>query len=304
MDSDPLFSVVIPTYNRGALILKTLESVFRQTYQHYEIIVVDDCSTDNTEQILEPLVESGKIRVIKHEENYERAHARNTGMENARGDYLTFLDSDDLMYSTNLEDATTYTRQNPDIRIFHNQYQLVDAEDNVLCQFAFPALDNQILAITAGNFMGCQGDFIQREIYQKYRFDTNPALKVSEDWLFWLKILADYKLGRINKINSAVVFHGDRSIMRLDLPALHAARTYLIEALTSDPHLNKIYGKHLKRIEAASLLYASTVANLMRQHGQALKCLLRAASLDPRLVGSINFIKAFGIAALRINKGH
>src|SRR5437879_12998904 len=105
MEHEPFFSVVIPTYNRAGLILKTLNTVLSQTYQSYEVIVVDDASTDDTEQILEPLVRTRRIRYIKHDQNYERAKSRNTGMENAAGDFLTFLDSDDLMYPTNLEDA-------------------------------------------------------------------------------------------------------------------------------------------------------------------------------------------------------
>src|SRR5215210_3581135 len=126
MNRDPLFSVVIPTYNRAGLILKTLNTVFSQTYSHYEIIVVDDCSTDDTERILAPYIKGGKLRFIKHEANYERACARNTGMENARGDFLTFLDSDDLMYPTNLADAADFIKANPEIKLFHNLVQLVD----------------------------------------------------------------------------------------------------------------------------------------------------------------------------------
>src|SRR6266850_4794263 len=77
MHQSPTFSVVIPTYNRADMIVKTLESVFRQIYPAYEIIVVDNCSTDNTEQVLQPYIDSGKIRFIKHDRNYERARSRN-----------------------------------------------------------------------------------------------------------------------------------------------------------------------------------------------------------------------------------
>src|SRR5437763_14419269 len=87
MKGGPLFSVVVPTHNRAGLILKTLNTVLSQTHQSYEVVVVDDASTDNTEQILEPLIRAEKIRYIKHDQNYERAKSRNTGMENAGGDF-------------------------------------------------------------------------------------------------------------------------------------------------------------------------------------------------------------------------
>src|SRR6185436_17736881 len=135
MSDHPLFSVVIPTYNRAGLILKTLNTVFSQTYPHYEIIVIDDGSTDNTIEILEPLIKAEKIRYIRHEQNYERARARNTGMENARGDFLTFLDSDDLMYPANLEDAAKYVKANPDVKVFHNLCELVDEQGTLLYRY-------------------------------------------------------------------------------------------------------------------------------------------------------------------------
>ena len=98
MKIDPSFSIIIPTYNRADLIMETINSVFAQSYTNYEILVVDNCSTDNTALLLQPLIDENKIKFIKHDRNYERSRSRNTGMENATGDYLTFLDSDDFMY--------------------------------------------------------------------------------------------------------------------------------------------------------------------------------------------------------------
>src|SRR2546422_10993365 len=94
MTEYPFFSVVIPTYNRAAFIKATLQSVLSQTYAHFEIIVVDNCSTDNTGEVLGPFIRAGQIQFIKHERNLERARSRNTGMKAARGDFLTLLDSD------------------------------------------------------------------------------------------------------------------------------------------------------------------------------------------------------------------
>src|SRR5436853_837478 len=174
MSQSPFFSIIIPTYNRAALIEATLQSVLEQTYPHYEIIVVDNCSTDNTEELLQPFIRAQQIQFIKHEENYERARSRNTGMSAARGDFVTFLDSDDFMYRTNLADAAEYALAHPECKCFHNLFELVDAERNVIYRYKFPSLKNQTKAITRGNFMSCIGDFIHREIYTQYRFDTRP----------------------------------------------------------------------------------------------------------------------------------
>ena len=304
MERKPFFSVVIPTYNRAGLILKTLNTVLSQTYQSYEIIVVDDASTDDTEQILEPLVRTQKIRYIKHDQNYERAKSRNTGMENAAGDFLTFLDSDDLMYPTNLEDAASFIKANPEVRLFHNLYQLVDEDGRILCKYDFPSLADPLQAITGGNFLASMGAFVHRDIFQKYSFDTSSILTGSEDWDFWLRVVPYYKPGRINKVNSGQVQHGARSVNHMELSELQSRFAYLTAKISNDPELNAIYGKYLKRLEAGSLLYTSTVANLMCRHNDALRCLRRAAQLDFRLAGSRSFMKALGIALLRWNKGH
>ena len=304
MESGPLFSVVVPTHNRAGLILKTLNTVLSQTHQSYEVVVVDDASTDNTEQILEPLIRAEKIRYIKHDQNYERAKSRNTGMENARGDFLTFLDSDDLMYPTNLEDAASFIKANPESRLFHNLYQLVDDEDRVLCKYDFPSLADPLQAITGGNFLSSVGVFIHREIYQNYRFDTSPILTGSEDWDYWLRVVPYYLPGRINKVNNGVVHHAGRSTNHMALSKLQCRFAYLTNKIRNDPELSSVYGKYLNRLEAGSLLYTSTVANLMCRHNEALRCLGRAAFLDLGLTRSKSFMKALAIALLRWNKGH
>jgi glycosyltransferase involved in cell wall biosynthesis len=304
LSDQPFFSVVIPTYNRGGLILRTLKTVFAQTYPHYEVIVVDDASTDNTIEILEPLIKADKIRYFRHEQNYERAWARNTGMENARGDFLTFLDSDDLMYPSNLADAADYVRGNPEAKLFHNLSELVDEEERPLVQFGYANLDDPHLAITGGNFLGCIGDFIHREIYQHYRFDTEPILIGCEDWDFWLRVVADYRPGRINRVNSGVMHHTARGVYALDIKKMRARYLHLVAKIAADSHLNLIYHKHLKRLESGSLFYTATHANMICEHFEAIKCLRLAVIKDPRLLFSVNFAKALGIAVLRLNKGY
>jgi glycosyltransferase involved in cell wall biosynthesis len=304
MSVQPLFSVVIPTYNRAGLILKTLNTVFSQSYPHYEIIVIDDGSTDNTAEILEPLITTKKIRYIKHQQNYERARARNTGIENARGDFLTFLDSDDLMYPSNLEDAAEYVRANSEMKLFHNLCELVDEDGKLLHQYSYANLDDPLLAITSGNFLACIGDFIHRDIYQHYRFDTEPILIGTEDWDFWLRVVADYRPGRINRVNNGVVQHAGRGVYEQDVKKMRARYLHLVAKIAADAHLNSIYHAYLKRLESGSLFYTATYANMICDHSEALKCLRLAASKDLRLVCSINFVKALGIAVLRLNKGY
>ncbi|HLF46080.1 MAG TPA: glycosyltransferase family 2 protein, partial [Chitinophagaceae bacterium] len=97
------FSVIIPTYNRAHLIKETIDSVLRQTHPHFEIIIVDDGSTDDTKQVIENHFGKDARVIYFYKQNEERGAARNFGLKQAKGDYAVFLDSDDLMLSPYLE---------------------------------------------------------------------------------------------------------------------------------------------------------------------------------------------------------
>ena len=98
----PKISVIIPTYNRAYLIGRAIKSVLNQTYQDFEIIVVDDGSTDNTEKVVKSF-NNAKISYIRHEKNRGEAAARNTGIKAAKNEYIAFQDSDDESFSQRLE---------------------------------------------------------------------------------------------------------------------------------------------------------------------------------------------------------
>lgn len=109
------FSIIIPAYNAEKYIESTLNSIFKQTYKNFEIIVVDDCSTDNTYNLLKRY---NNIRLLKTKENSRQGTARNIGLDACRGEYIIFLDSDDTLYeNTSLEKIYNCIKQNhnPDI---------------------------------------------------------------------------------------------------------------------------------------------------------------------------------------------
>ncbi len=109
----PQVSIIIPTYNRDKLILKALDSIFSQSYQDFEVLVIDDASTDNTEQVIKEL-DHPKVRYFKMEKNGGQCIARNVGTRNAKGDYLAFLDSDDEWLPQKLERQMELFEKGPD----------------------------------------------------------------------------------------------------------------------------------------------------------------------------------------------
>lgn len=108
-----LISIITPTYNCGKFIGETIESVLKQSYENWEMIIVDDCSTDNTNQIVKKYLEEDK-RIKYHllKSNSGAAIARTKAMELANGDYMAFLDSDDLWVSDKLEKQLNFMKEN------------------------------------------------------------------------------------------------------------------------------------------------------------------------------------------------
>ncbi|NOT74597.1 MAG: glycosyltransferase family 2 protein [Cyclobacteriaceae bacterium] len=255
------FSIIIPTYNRADFILNTLQTVFDQSFQDFEIIVVDNASQDNTAKLLEPYIRDGKLKLIVHDKNYERAKSRNTGQQNANGKYVTFLDSDDFMYPDNLKDAYQYAMSHPDVRLFHNLYELVDSKREVIYKYQFNSLDNPIRAIAKGNFLSCIGVFMDREIYRNISWDETPVLVGSEDYEYWLRVLASVKnVGRINKVNNGILHHAQRTMNQLDLRAAESRVEFLIRKVETDPSMNSVYKPFLGELKSGLFIFLAGLA--------------------------------------------
>lgn len=98
-----LVSIIMPSYNTGAFIKETIQSVLNQTYRDWELIIVDDCSIDNTDEVVLPFLKDQRIRYIKNIKNSGAAVSRNRALREAKGKWIAFLDSDDLWVSEKLE---------------------------------------------------------------------------------------------------------------------------------------------------------------------------------------------------------
>lgn len=201
------FSIVIPTYNRAAFLSKTIESVLAQTHTDWEMIVVDDGSTDNTKEIVAQYNDE-RITYI-YQKNAERSAARNNGISCAKGDYICFLDSDNLMLPNRLQSiAETITKTAcyfTDI-----EYRNDEKGTSVLKKgrkYPFPMdVDMLIQNIIATPQICCA-----RGILQKHQF--NPQLSIGEDMELLFRITAEYPLIYLpNQPTVVEVEHEGRSV--------------------------------------------------------------------------------------------
>lgn len=110
--SKELVSIIMPSYNTGRFIAETIESVIAQTYTNWELIIVDDCSTDNTDDVVSPYLSDERVRYIKNEKNSGAAVSRNRALRKAKGRWIAFLDSDDLWLPEKLEKQLNFMNEN------------------------------------------------------------------------------------------------------------------------------------------------------------------------------------------------
>lgn len=179
----PIVSVVIPVYNGERFLRESLESVFAQTFRDYEVICVDDGSTDGSFALLRKYGE--RVRVVQ-QTNEGQSAARNAGVRLARGEYIAFLDQDDRWYPSKLEQQVAVLQAEPDVVLVHCNYDRVDGEGRVLQAGAALAERASALASPLGCLIGEALIFpssmmVRRDVFQRVGGFT-PELRGYEDF--------------------------------------------------------------------------------------------------------------------------
>lgn len=123
-----LVSIIMPSYNTGPYIKETIQSVLYQTYKKWELIIVDDCSTDNTDEVLSEICDE-RIRYFKNEKNSGAALSRNRALREAKGQWIAYLDSDDIWMPEKLEKQVSFMEENG-YAFSYTNYEEIDAEGN------------------------------------------------------------------------------------------------------------------------------------------------------------------------------
>jgi glycosyltransferase involved in cell wall biosynthesis len=245
----PFFSIVIPTYNRVDLLPKTLATVFAQSFQDFEVIVVDDGSTDNTIKVLQELQKTSSQLAYFTQKNSERGVARNKGIQNSTGKYITFLDSDDWLYPDYLQTAFDEITRLNEPAFLHTAYEVVLPDGKVLAKADHLQTDDYKMLIH-GNPLSCMGWFLHREKTKRFQFPEDRNIAGSEDWAFALIIVANFGIKTCSKITSALVNHEARSVLSYHEDKLEKRTKSAFAFALQDTKTNEVYGKHKKRIIA------------------------------------------------------
>ena len=182
---DDLVSIITPAYNAAAYIAETIESVFAQTYTNWEMLIVNDCSKDNTAEIVQSYAAKDKrIKLINLKQNSGAAIARNAAIQNAKGRYIAFLDSDDLWKKEKLQKQIQFMQQNGYAFTYTSYEHFKETKENIQNQVQIPKSLNYQQALK-GNQIGCLTVMLDKKQMLNIHFTTQKH----EDYILWLNIL-------------------------------------------------------------------------------------------------------------------
>ena len=181
-----LVSIITPMYNAEKYIVGTIESVLKQSYENWEMIIVDDCSTDGCSEIAKSYSENdNRIKYIRTEKNSGVSNARNVALKMANGAFIAFLDSDDIWDCEKLEKQIRFMQEN-DYVITFTAYELMDENSNRMHKEIRVPKSVDYNTLLKGNVLGCLTVIINRE---KLGFDIRMSGERHEDYVLWLSIL-------------------------------------------------------------------------------------------------------------------
>ena len=285
---NPFFSIIIPTYNRANFIAKTVQSVLEQTFSDFEIIIIDDGSTDNTEEVIKSISDN-RIKYI-YIKNAERAAARNYGCKLALGEYVTFFDSDDLLYDIHLTVADKIIKANKGIEVFHLGYDIKNDDGKIIKKVNnLGTTVNK--GLISGNILSRNGIFINKKSAIQNPFNTDRKLSALEDWELWLRLATQYPIYCFNKVTSSIINHDNRSVLQTDKQQLIQRFEALLKYILTNEKVVSYYRKDIRKFKASCYSYIALHLSLTKQNRvSVLKYLMMSMKENPALIFQRRFL--------------
>lgn len=280
-----LFSVVIPTYNRCERLVRAVQSVLQQSYQQFEIIIVDDGGNDNSQAAISEFNDP-RINYF-WKENEERSIARNFGIDKCKGEYICFLDSDDIWFHNHLDTAFHSIKKDYP-PVFHSSYQYTfedsGAEKPIIVQ------EVTLEKLLYDNYLTFNAGCIRRDIFKVYRFINSRDAVISEDYYLWLRIAAHYNFICSPIITTAAIEHEQRSLNNIDPGKVARSFNLIIKELDTDPIITSSKYSYLyHRYKASRYLLLALFYSLDNNRPKALLYLKMVVGLHPKFLFSRRF---------------
>ncbi len=268
-ESTPRVSIVLPTYNGASFLTESIQSCLDQTYTDWELIAVDDASSDDTPQILGRFAaRDPRIHIIRHDQNKRLPGALNTGFRAARGDYLTWTSDDNLYRPHALQTLVEFLDAHPDTDVVYADYSLIDAQGQVIKQET--VADPRAL-VYKSVVRAC---FLYRRAVHEALGGYAEDLFLAEDYDFWLRASAQFTLTPLHRDLYLYRAHGS-SLTDQYRPQVMIAREQTI--VRNLPHLR--WADRSDR--ARAYLHLAELAMLRNSRRDARSYYLRALAQHP-----------------------
>lgn len=214
-DTGRLVSIVIPTYNHAHFLGRALQSVLDQTYTNWEAIVIDNHSQDNTEEVLQTFPDP-RITLLKIHNNGVIAASRNMGIRAAKGEWIAFLDSDDVWYPQKLEIAINEIQANPSVDVCSTDEILVDdlTDNKKLLRYGPYCTDFYKILLVTGNRLSTSATLVRRNFLNENSilFRENKEFVTAEDYDLWLLLArSGAKFKFIHSVQGEYLIHANNS---------------------------------------------------------------------------------------------
>jgi glycosyltransferase involved in cell wall biosynthesis len=267
----PAITVVIPTFNRCHMIPNAIESLQQQTFIDWELVIVDDASTDKTTDVVYSYKKKDKrIRYRKHPTNKGGNAARNLGIRSSRGKCISFLDDDDTITPDKLLRQHAFLEQNPNTGLVYSGYLYVDADtQRVVKQIPAIYRGNVLKAILRKNILGSPTPLIRRRCFEDAGL-FDESLTSSQDWDMWIRIAQYHRFDYIKDYLANVNIHGQQISVNLRSKIRSRKMIYRKYAHLLD---QKTRALHLRRIGVLQALNGSAI--------EACLSLIDAIKLNP-----------------------
>jgi glycosyltransferase involved in cell wall biosynthesis len=225
--TDPFFSIIIPTFNRSQVVIKTIQSVLSSTFEDFEIIVVDDGSIDDTKEKILNLVDK-RVSYFFIENSGGPAKPRNIGIAKSKGKWLCFLDSDDLFTATKLERLHHHINSTPSVDVFYHKVTYMHLKYTVGRQFNFYS-KKAIYRLLVENPIPLSGTCISKNFVARSNisFDENKDFVAVEDWDYWISAFVsgcrfhfiDEELGQYNDVATDSIARNHHQVFKTRMVA-------------------------------------------------------------------------------------
>jgi len=199
----PLVSIIIPTYNRADLLSRAIQSVINQTYKDWELLIIDDGSTDNTKEIVEEFVKKDPRIKYFYQENKGQGAARNLGIRESKGEYIAFLDSDDEFLENKIEKSVKIFNEDKNIGMIYSNAIIIGnyLDNKKSLEISKLYYGNIYKKLLLNNFITTSTVVVKKEVFLNCGFfNKSSLLRNFEDYDMWLRIAKKYKIGYISEV--------------------------------------------------------------------------------------------------------